>query len=157
EVSQGTLQAIFEFQTMVAELTGMEIANASMYDGATACAEAALMARRITGRERTLFLGGKHPEYLEVAKTVLAALPGAIEVVPRTPKGGGPAPADVERAMGPDVTCLVVQNPNFHGVVLDVEPFVDIAHRHGALCVVVTTDPVFYAVGRSPGELGADV
>ena len=76
EVSQGTLQALFEFQTMVAELTGLEVANASMYDGATACAEGVLMARRVTGRDRTLVLGGEHPEYLDVARTVLSALRG---------------------------------------------------------------------------------
>src|SRR5262249_25563369 len=88
EVSQGTLQAIFEFQTLVAELTGLDIANASMYDGATACAEAVLMARRLTGRTRTVFAGGKHPEYLATAKTYLQALPGGIDVVPRDPKTG---------------------------------------------------------------------
>jgi glycine dehydrogenase subunit 1 len=157
EVAQGTLQAIFEFQTIVAELTGLEVANASMYDGSTACAEAVLMARRVTGRDRTLFLGGKHPEYLEVCRTVLAALPGTVEVVARNPRTGATDPAAVEKAMGPDVACVVVQNPTFYGVVLDVAPFADIAHKHGAMCVVVTTDPAFYAVGRSPGEAGADI
>ncbi|HKA90961.1 MAG TPA: aminomethyl-transferring glycine dehydrogenase subunit GcvPA [Haliangiales bacterium] len=157
EVSQGTLQAIFEFQTIVAELTGLEVANASMYDGATACAEAVLMARRVTGRDRTLFLGGKHPEYLEVCRTVLSALPGSVDVVPRNPRTGATDPAEVDKTMGPDVACVVVQNPTFYGVVLDVAPFVEVAHRHGAMCVVVTTDPAFYAVGRSPGEAGADI
>jgi glycine dehydrogenase subunit 1 len=157
EVAQGTLQSIFEFQTIVAELTGLEVANASMYDGSTACAEAALMARRVTGRDRTLFLGGKHPEYLDVCTTILSALPGKVEVVPRDKKTGATSLADVEKMMGPDVASLVVQNPNFYGVVMDPRPFVELAHRHGAMCVVVTTDPVFYAVGRSPGEAGADI
>ena len=157
EVAQGTLQAIFEFQTLVAELTGMDIANASMYDGATACAEAILMARRLTGRNRTLFMGGKHPEYLEVAHTYLAALPGGIEVLPRDPRSGATDLAAVEAALGEDVACLVVQNPNFYGTIVDVTPLAAAAHKVGALCIVVTTDPVFYAAGRAPGESGADI
>jgi glycine dehydrogenase subunit 1 len=157
EVAQGTLQAIFEYQTIVAELTGLEIANASMYDGATACAEAVLMARRITGRTRTVFMGGKHPEYLEVARTYLSALPGKVDVLPRDARTGATDLALVEAALGADVACLVVQNPNFYGTVLDVAPLAAAAHRHGALCVVVTTDPVFYAVGAAPGEAGADI
>src|SRR5688572_7255932 len=112
EVSQGTLQAIFEFQTIVAELTGLEIANASMYDGATACAEAVLMARRITGRERTLFLGGKHPEYLEVARTMLAALPGSVDLLPRDAERGHTDASRLENALDDTVACVVVQNPN---------------------------------------------
>src|SRR5262249_20096303 len=147
-----TLQAIFEFQTLVAELTGMEIANASMYDGASACAEAVLMARRLTGRTRTLFMGGKHPEYLEVCRTYLAALPGSVDVLPRDAKTGATDLADVRAALGGDVACLVVQNPNFYGSVIDVKPLADAAHAAGALCVVVTTDPVFYAIGKAPGE-----
>jgi glycine dehydrogenase subunit 1 len=157
EVAQGTLQAIFEFQTMVAELTGLDIANASMYDGATACAEAVLMARRLTGRTRTVFMGGKHPEYLEVARTYLAALPGTVDVLPRDPRTGATDLAAVVAALGDDVACLVVQNPNFYGTVLDVRPLAEAAHEVGALCVVVTTDPVFYAVGKPPGEAGADI
>src|SRR5215813_1213493 len=113
EVSQGTLQAIFEFQTIVAELCGLEIANASMYDGASACAEAVLMARRLTGRTRTLFMGGKHPEYLDVRRTYLAALPGSVEVLPRDHKTGATELASVRAALGEDVACLVVQNPSF--------------------------------------------
>ena len=157
EVSQGTLQAIFEFQTIVAELTGLDIANASMYDGATACAEAVLMARRITGRARTVFLGGKHPEYLEVLRTMLTALPGEIDVLPRDPETGTTDPARLASALGDDVACVVVQNPSFYGVVLDLAPIVEAAHKVGALVVVVTTDPVFYAAGMSPGEAGADI
>jgi glycine dehydrogenase subunit 1 len=157
EVAQGTLQAIFEFQTMVAELTGLEIANASMYDGATACAEAVLMARRITGRSRTVFMGGKHPEYLEVARTYLAALPGRVDVLARDPQTGATDLAAVRAALGDDVACLVVQNPNFYGTVIDVRPLAEAAHAVGAMCVVVTTDPVFYAVGAAPGEVGADI
>jgi glycine dehydrogenase subunit 1 len=157
EVAQGTLQAIFEYQTLVAELTGLEIANASMYDGATACAEAVLMARRVTGRTRTVFMGGKHPEYLEVARTYLSALPGQVEVLERDPKTGATSLATVEEALGDDVACLVVQNPNFYGTVVDVAPLAAAAQARGAMCIVVTTDPVFYAVGRSPGEAGADI
>ncbi len=157
ELAQGTLQAVFEFQTIVSELTGLEVANASMYDGATACTEAVLMARRVTGRDRALFLGGKHPEYLEVARTYLAALPGRADVVPRDPKTGATDPAALRDALGPDVACVVAQNPNFYGVVMDLEPIVEAAHAAGAMVIVVTTDPVFYAAGRSPGEVGADI
>jgi glycine dehydrogenase subunit 1 len=157
EVAQGTLQAIFEFQTIVAELTGLEIANASMYDGASACAEAVLMARRVTGRDRTVFLGGKHPEYLEVARTMLHALPGTVDVLPRDTERGHTDAARVEAALDDTVACVVVQNPNFYGVVRDIRPIVAAAHARGALVVVITTDPVFYAAGASPGEHGADI
>ena len=157
EVAQGTLQAIFEFQTIVAELTGLDIANASMYDGATACAEAVLMARRVTGRTRTVFLGGKHPEYLEVLHTMLRALPGQVDVLSRDPESGVTPQAQLDAALGDDVACVVVQNPSFYGVVMDLAPIVEAAHRHGAQVVVVTTDPVFYAAGKSPGEAGADI
>jgi glycine dehydrogenase subunit 1 len=146
EVAQGTLQAVFEFQTMVAELTGLEIANASMYDGATACAEAVLMARRLTGRSHTVVAAGVHPEYVATCRTYLQALPGKLEVAD-----------DVLGKLADDVDCIVVQNPTFHGVVIDVEPIAAAAHARGALCVVVTTDPVAYAVVKPPGEAGADI
>ena len=99
------------------------------------------MARRLTGRNRTIFMGGKHPEYLEVARTYLAALPGGIEVLARDAATGATALADVETALGEDVACLVVQNPNFYGTVVDVRPLAAAAHKVGAMCVVVTTDP----------------
>jgi glycine dehydrogenase subunit 1 len=156
EVSQGTLQAIFEFQTMVAELTGLENANASMYDGATACAEAILMARRITGRPRVVFLGDVHPEYLATSRTYLRALPGSIDTVP-IDNAGQVDPSRLEACLGSDVACVVVQNPNFYGVISDVAPLAQAAHQHGALVVQATTDPVAYAICQSPHEGGADI
>jgi len=145
ELAQGTLQAIFEFQTIVSELTGLDVANASMYDGATACAEAILMARRVTGKNHTVVARGLHPEYLEVARTYLGALPGSLDVV------------DDATQIGDDVACVVVQNPSFHGTLVDVAPIAAAARARGAMTIVVTTDPVFYAVGRPPGEVGADI
>ncbi|MBI4509042.1 MAG: aminomethyl-transferring glycine dehydrogenase subunit GcvPA [Deltaproteobacteria bacterium] len=161
EVSQGTLQAIFEFQTMVCELTGLDIANASMYDGASACAEAVLMARRLTGRLRVVFDSGVHPEYLETARTYLAALTGGIEVMSRDvaseKSAGALSRAALEARLGQDVACVVVQNPSFHGVVQDLVPLCEAAHAAGAIFVVVTTDPVAYAACQAPGHVGADV
>jgi glycine dehydrogenase subunit 1 len=139
ELAQGTLQAMFEFQTMIAELTGLEIANASMYDGASACAEAILMARRLTGRTHTMFAGGVHPEYLQTARTYLAALPGRID--------------SFHGEVGDDVACVVVQNPTFHGVVIDVAPIAEACRAKGALLIVATTDPVAYGLIRSGGDI----
>jgi glycine dehydrogenase subunit 1 len=145
EIAQGTLQAIFEFQTIVSELTGLDVANASMYDGASGCAEAILMARRVTGRNHTVVAKGLHPEYLQVAHTYLGALPGRIDVV------------DDATQIGDDVACVVVQNPTFHGTLVDVAPIAAAARAKGAMTIVVTTDPVFWAVGQSPGDAGADI
>ena len=154
EVAQGTLQAIFEFQTMVAALLGMEIANASMYDGSTALAEAVLMARRVTGGERVLVARSVHPEYREVIRTYARRVGLAIDELPWTPDGTvDPArlPLD-ERA-----AAVVVGYPNFLGVVEPLPALADAAHRVGALLVTSTPEPVALGLLEGPGRLGADI
>ncbi|ADI14206.1 aminomethyl-transferring glycine dehydrogenase subunit GcvPA [Truepera radiovictrix] len=150
EVSQGILQATFEFQTMMSELTGLPISNASMYDGATAVAEAALLAVRHKGRHRVLVSQGVHPETREVLATYLRPLEVALEEVAlrdlTTP----------EPAVGEDVACVVAQNPNFLGYLEPMPALAEAAHAAGALFVAVC-DPFSLAVLKSPGEYGADV
>jgi glycine dehydrogenase subunit 1 len=158
EVSQGTLTATFEFQTYVASLTGMDVANASMYDGATAAAEAVLMAMRITkGRTKALVAAGVHPEYAETIDTYLRYLPDAEAIsVPF----GADGLLDVGKttdALNDDVACVVVQYPNFFGLV--GEPLAELAgsvHAAGALLVVVT-NPMALTVLKPPGDFGADI
>jgi glycine dehydrogenase subunit 1 len=145
EVSQGTLQAIYEFQTLVAQLIGMEAANAGMYDGATALAEAALMACRVTGKRRIAVLDTVSPTYLSVMRTYVE--PQGLEIFITNPS----AP-DV----GEGTACLVVQHPNSYGYLEEMAVLERVAHRDGAL-LVVSTDPVFLGMFRSPGEDGADI
>jgi glycine dehydrogenase subunit 1 len=160
EVAQGTLQAIFEFQTIVAEIFGMPIANASMYDGASAAAEAVLMARRLTKRSRVLVSEGVHPEYLETIRTYVQGLPGGaaqVESVPLAANGGAdPSALEPLLAKG-DTACVVVGYPNFFGCVNDVRKLADLAHASGALLVTATAEPYALAVIESPGNLGADI
>ena len=153
EIAQGTLQVLFEFQTQVAALTGLEVANASMYDGSTACAEAVLMAKRVTRKNRAVVSGGLHPHYAAVTQTIahaegmeIARLDVAID-----------AEAAVVDAITPDTACVVVQTPNVFGVVTDVTKIAEAAHAAGALLIVVTTEAVSYGLLKSPGEMGADI
>jgi glycine dehydrogenase subunit 1 len=156
EVAQGTLQSIYEFQTMVCELTGMEVANASMYDGASAAAEAVLVALSATRRNRVVAAGGLHKHYRRVLRTYLAGQ--EMEVV-RVPIGsdGRVDAASVAEAIDDETAALIVQNPNFYGVIEDVEPLAAAAHEHGALVIVVVADPLSLALLRTPGECGADL
>jgi len=155
EISQGTLQAIFEFQTLVCQLTGMDVANASMYDGSTAMAEAVLMAERVTRRKRVIVSGAVHPEYLHVAETYVAhagvelVRAGYDEATGRTAVGDG--------AIDKTVAAVVVQSPNFFGCVEDLKGLAERAHAAGALLVVVVTESASLGLLRSPGECGADV
>lgn len=153
EISQGTLQALFEFQTMVALITGMDVANASMYDGATACAEAVLMAQRVTRRNRAIISGGVHPHYREVTETQSRYLD--IEIDARAPDLSGLE--DLAGDIGDDAACVVVQNPGVFGHVRDFGPLADACHEAGALLVVVVTEAVSLGAIRSPGEMGADI
>ncbi len=153
EISQGTLQALFEFQTMVAQITGMDVANASMYDGATSCAEAVLMAQRVTRRNRAIVSGGVHPHYREVTETQSRYLD--IEIDARSPDLGGVE--DLAGDIGEDTACVVVQNPGVFGHVRDFGPLADACHAAGALLVVVVTEAVSLGAIRSPGEMGADI
>src|SRR5579871_3405392 len=143
EISQGTLQVLFEFQTQVANLTGMEVANASMYDGSTACGEAMLMAHRLTRRRKTIVSGGLHPQYADVAET-LARMAG--DTILRLPPDVTAA-EDLLSAIDSETSCVIVQSPDFFGNPRDLKAIADAAHAHGALLVAVFTDPV--ALGRS--------
>jgi glycine dehydrogenase subunit 1 len=153
EVAQGTLQSLFEFQTQVALLTAMEVANASLYDGATACAEAVMMANRITGRKRAVVSGGLHPHYRGVCETY-GRFVGFNLVAPR------PAPGEDEvlaRLVGGDTSCVVVQNPDFWGELRDWSALAQACHDNGALLIVVVTEIVSLGAVRPPGEMGADI
>ncbi len=150
EVSQGVLQAIFEYQSMIAELTGLEVANASLYDGSTALAEGVLMALRATGRMGVLVSQGVHPEYRMVLKTYLEAVGGEVAVLPLE---GGRTPAP---SVGEGVGAVVAQNPNFLGALEDLGPLAEAAHGAGALLVVVA-DPLSLGVLKPPGAYGADI
>ena len=160
EVAQGTLQTIFEFQTIVSELFGLPLANASMYDGASATAEAVLMARRLTKRTHVLVSEGVHPEYAETVRTYVQGLPGGaaqIETVALAHDGTADLPALEARLRAGDVACVVVGYPNFFGSVADLRAVVAAAHTAGALLVTVTTEPYALALIESPGALGADI
>ncbi|HEY1944366.1 MAG TPA: aminomethyl-transferring glycine dehydrogenase subunit GcvPA [Roseiarcus sp.] len=153
EIAQGTLQALFEFQTQVAALTGMEIANASMYDGSTASAEAMLMANRLTRRTKAVLSGGLHPQYADVAAT-LARLAG--DTIVRMPLDAT-ASEDIATQIDDDTSCVIVQSPDFFGNLRDLLPIADAAHAKGALLVAVFTEAVSLGAVRSPGEMGADI
>jgi glycine dehydrogenase subunit 1 len=153
EIAQGTLQVLFEFQTQVAALTGMEVANASMYDGSTACAEAVMMAQRVTRRARAVMSGGVHPHYVETTRT-LAHVAG-VDLVALAPAVD--AEAAVIDAIDADTACVVVQTPNVFGTATDVTRIAEAAQAAGALLVVVTTEVVSLGLLKSPGEMGADI
>ena len=153
EIAQGTLQVLFEFQTQVAALTGLPVANASMYDGSTACAEAVLMAARVTRRTGAILSGGLHPHYAATAHT-LARCAG-VKVTRLSPAVD--AEAAVLAAITPDTACVVVQTPNVFGQVTDVTAIAEAAHAAGALLIVVTTEAVSFGLLKSPGEMGADI
>jgi glycine dehydrogenase subunit 1 len=151
EISQGTLQAIFEFQTLMCQLTGQDVANASMYDGATAMTEAVLMAERLTGRQRVLVARSVHPEYREVLKTYARNSGLRIEEIPFTASGTVDANA-LRAALKDDVAAVVVQSPNFFGAIETYEPLAEAAHAAGALLVVTIAEGVSLGLLRPPTE-----
>jgi glycine dehydrogenase subunit 1 len=153
EIAQGTLQYLFEFQTQVAALTGMEVANASMYDGSTATAEAVMMAARVTRRGKAVLSGGLHPHYARTAET-LAKVAG-VEV--QRLAAAIDAEAAVLDAIDDDTACVVVQTPNLFGTVTDVTAIAAAAQAKGALLIVVVTEVVSLGLLKSPGEMGADI
>ena len=153
EVSQGTLQALFEFQTQVAALTGMEIANASMYDGSTGTAEAVLMAHRLTRRQKAVIAHGLHPHYREVVRNLARVSGHELEVLQGVPGETG----DIAGAIDADTACVVVQTPDVFGALHDLEPVARAAHEAGALLVAVFTEVVSLGAVRSPGAMGADI
>jgi glycine dehydrogenase subunit 1 len=152
EIAQGTLQYLFEFQTQVAMLTSMEVANASMYDGSTGAAEAVLMAHRVTKRNKAVLSGNLHPHYIETIETV-SRLAGDELVVP-LPHG---AAEDLSDKIDNTVSCVVVQNPDVFGQVRDLRPLAEKVHAAGALLVVVVTEVVSLGLVTPPGEMGADI
>jgi glycine dehydrogenase subunit 1 len=152
EVSQGTLQMLFEFQTQVAHLTGMEVANASMYDGSTATAEAVLMARRLTRKDKIILSGGLHPHYRDVVSTYLDNSPSLIRL-PASPEGQG----DILNQIDDDTAAIVIQTPDFFGHLRDVRKAADAIHAQGGLLIVVVTEVVSLGLLEAPGALGADI
>jgi glycine dehydrogenase subunit 1 len=156
EIAQGTLQMMFEFQTQVARLLGCDVANASMYDGSTACWEAIGMARRITRRTKAILSSGLHPHYVSVAKT-MAKFTGdtLVTALPELT-----AATDAERliaAIDGETSAVVVQYPDILGRIMDLTPIAEAAHAAGALLIAVVTEPVALGAIKSPGEMGADI
>jgi glycine dehydrogenase subunit 1 len=153
EIAQGTLHYLFEFQTQVALLTGMEVANASMYDGSTATAEAALMAHRITKRKKAVLAGNLHPHYRETVETVSGMSDHAVVALPPSPQGA----EDILGAIDKETSCVVVQTPDVYGHVHDLRPIAEKAHAAGALLIAVVTEIVSLGLVVPPGEMGADI
>lgn len=153
EIAQGTLQYLFEFQTQVAELTGMEVANASMYDGSTGTAEAVLMAHRITKRGKALLAGNLHPHYRATVETVCHYAEN--EVVSLAPVPAGEA--DIISAIDETTSCVVVQSPDVFGNLVDLAPIAEAAHKAGALLIAVFTEVVSLGAIKPPGAQGADI
>jgi glycine dehydrogenase subunit 1 len=153
EIAQGTLQMLFEFQTQVALVTGMDVANASMYDGSTAAAEAVMMAGRVTRRGRAVLSGGLHPMYRAIIET--HGRFGGFKVEALAPDAEGKE--DAAASVADDVSCVVVQYPSVFGQVRDLKPLAEACHAKGALLVVVTTEIVSLGALESPGAMGADM
>lgn len=156
EISQGTLQAIFEFQTLVCQLTGMDIANASMYDGSTAMAEAVLMAERVTRRAKVIASSAVHPQYLEVAHTYVQHAGIELQHALYCTETGTTLPESLS-ALDDQTAAIVVQSPNFFGCIEDLKALSDKAHAKGALLIVVVTEAMSFGLLRSPGACGADI
>jgi glycine dehydrogenase subunit 1 len=156
EIAQGTLQVLFEFQTQVARLYGCDVANASMYDGSTACWEAIGMARRVTKRAKALLSSGLHPHYVAVADT-MAKFTGDTLVHQPPRLEAATDLADLIAAIDRDTSCVVVQYPDILGRIADLTPLAEAAHAAGALLVAVVTEPLALGAIKSPGEMGADI
>ncbi|HEY0982967.1 MULTISPECIES: aminomethyl-transferring glycine dehydrogenase subunit GcvPA [unclassified Schlesneria] len=155
EASQGTLQAFFEFQSMIAQLTGLDVANSSLYDGGSGVAEAALMAMRCTNRTgRIVVAGSLNPEYVETLKTYLVNKTTELVVVP-TP-GGSVDLDQLEKEINDQTACVIIQQPNFFGCLEDLEAVGKLAHQSGAL-FVVSFDPLSLGILKRPGDVGADI
>lgn len=153
EIAQGTLQYLFEFQTQVARLTGMDVANASMYDGSTATAEAVLMAHRITRRSKAVVSGGLHPHYRGVTRTTTELAGYTVDTLDPDPTGT----EDILARIDGETSCVVVQSPSFYGHLIDLKPIAEKAHAVGALLVAVFTEVVSLGLIEPPGAQGADI
>lgn len=152
EISQGTLQMLFEFQTQVANLTGMEVANASMYDGSTATVEAVLMARRLKRRPGIVLSGGLHPQYRDTVATYMGDDEGFV-CMPADPT----ASEDIISKIDDTTAAVVVQSPDFYGNLRDLRPIAEAAHEKGALLIAVFTEVISLGAVESPGAQGADI
>ncbi len=153
EIAQGTTQYLFEFQTQVANLTGMDVANASMYDGSTGAAEAVLMAHRVTKRKKAVLSGGLHPHYAEVIRGLSAMAGDAVTTLPADVK----AAEDIIGQIDATTSCVVVQTPDVFGNLRDLRPIAAACQKHGALLVAVVTEAVSLGLVESPGAMGADI
>jgi glycine dehydrogenase subunit 1 len=151
EISQGTLQSIFEFQTMICELTGMEVANASMYDGSTAAAEAVMMAVRLTNRRSAVIARSVHPEYREVLATYAFHQGMELSTVPFSANGRLDLQA-LEKSITQETACVLIQSPNFFGVIEDVVAIAEIAHKHGAMLVVSIAEAISLGIVEPPRQ-----
>jgi glycine dehydrogenase subunit 1 len=156
EISQGTLQAIFEYQSMICELTGMDVANASMYDGASSLAEACLVAVQATRRRKILVSDSIHPDSRDVLLTYARFSDLDIEWIARNPEQGTLSLSDLEQRLDPETAAVVVQYPNFFGVIDDLTAIVERTHQHKAKCIV-SADPIALGLLQTPGEAGADL
>jgi glycine dehydrogenase subunit 1 len=153
EIAQGTLQYLFEFQTQVANLTAMEVANASMYDGSTGTAEAVLMAHRLTKRRKAVVSGGLHPQYRAVVETVSGMAGDTVSALAPDPTGTEAILAAIDQ----DTSCVVVQSPSFYGYLIDLKPIAEKAHAAGALLIAVFTEVVALGAIEPPGAQDADI
>ena len=153
EIAQGTLQTLFEFQTQVAALTAMDVANASMYDGSTSCAEAAVMAARVTRRKKVIISGGLHPHYAAATRLLCEAQGLTVVQLPVAIDDEG----QLAKAVDGETACVIGQSPNVFGTVTDLSPVADAAHGKGALLVSVFTEAVSLGMVTPPGEMGADI
>jgi glycine dehydrogenase subunit 1 len=156
EIAQGTLQVLFEFQTQVARLFGCEVANASMYDGSTACWEAVSMARRLTRRRQAILSAGLHPHYASVVRTLARFTEDEVSYAPLHLSEESDFDSLIA-AIDETTSCVVVQYPDVLGRIADLSPLAEAAHAKGALLVAVVTEPVALGAIRSPGEMGADI
>lgn len=157
EIAQGTLQYLFEFQTQVAQLTGMDVANASMYDGSTGTAEAVMMARRVTRKKRAVIAGSVHAHYRAVVETTTQFTDDEIVTLQPNPVDAHAELQAAIDALDDTTSCLVVQNPSINGSVLDLSAAAEAAHAHKALLIVVVTEVMSLGLIKSPGEMGADI
>ena len=156
EISQGTLQAIFEYQTMICDLTGMDVSNASLYDGSTAVAEAVLMASRVNGRGKIAIAGNLHPEYSEVVDTYIHHA-GIERHLIEFDRATGTIKPETLANLGNDISAVVVQSPNFFGGIEQLQKLADATHKAGALLIVVVAEAMSLAALKAPGQCGADI
>jgi glycine dehydrogenase subunit 1 len=156
EISQGTLQAIFEYQTLICQLTAMEVSNASLYDGASALAEAALMAHRVTKKEKLLISEAVHPEYVQAVKTYCQNIPVEIVSIPIN-NDGSTQLNSIKSSIDESTASVILQSPNFFGVIEDVEEAAKIAHSQEAVQIQAIAEPISLGLLKPPGEMGVDI